>query len=101
MPTDRVGTNYYGKPNLKPIPDSTTSLTQMVGPGSNKFFEVLNCTQTFLNVTASRWEENSDYLEVKKIVENIQVVNEAAERSVKLCIDFLGVTKNKQRFASC
>ena len=47
--TDGVGTNY-GKPNLKPIPDSTTSLTQMVGPGSNKFFEVLNCTQTFLNV---------------------------------------------------
>lgn len=47
---------------------------------------------------AIRWEENSDYLEVKKIVENIQVVNEAAERGVKLCNDFLGVTKNEQRF---
>ena len=95
--TDRIGT-AYGKPNLKPIPDSQASLTQMLGPGSLSFFTIIDCSHEFLNVAANQWEDNNEYLEMKKIVENIQVVNEAAERGVKLCNDFLGVTKSENRF---
>ena len=94
--TDNIGT-AYGKPNLQPIPDSQASLTQILGPCSQWFFTKINCSHEFLNVAANQCEDNNEYLEMKKIVENIQVVNEKAEQGVKLCNDFLGVTKSEKR----
>ena len=35
---------------------------------------------------------------MKQIVVNLKAVEEAAERGVKLCHDFIGVTKDQNRF---
>ena len=97
LTADRVG-SAYGKPNLKPIPDSKTSLSDLIGPGSLRFFTIINSPHEFLHAPADQWAENEEYKSMKEIVENLQVVNEAAERGVKLCHDFLGVTQSEKRF---
>ena len=75
--TDCVGASF-GKPNFKPISEEIKSLSDLIGPGSMRFFLIVNAPKT--------------------IVQSLQVVNEAAERGVKLCHDFLGVTMDKERF---
>ena len=37
------------------------------------------------------WEDDESYLEAMVIADNLVVVNDAVERGVKLCHDFLGV----------
>lgn len=93
----RVGSSF-GKPDLKPISEEMESLNDLIGPGSMRFFHIVNAPYEFLQTPADEWTKMDDFLEMKTIVQNLQVVNEAAERGVKLCHDFLGVTKDEERF---
>lgn len=44
----------------------------------------------------NKWEENSDYQTALKFIKNAKVVNDAAERGVKIMQDFSkSTTKNK------
>ena len=73
-------------------------MSGLIGPMSLRFFSILDLSHEFLHISADQWAENEEYKSMKQIIENLQVVNEAAERGVKLCHDFLGVTKNEKRF---
>ena len=94
---DCVGASF-GKPNFKPISEEIKSLSDLIGPGSMRFFHIVNAPYEFLQTPANEWTKLDNFLELKTIVQSLQVVNEAAERGVKLCHDFLGVTMDKERF---
>lgn len=98
--TKRVGLSYggYGKPYLPSIPESGTSLVDLIGPDSFRFFTILGLPYQFLHIPAIDWMNNDDYQKMKMIVDKLQVVNEAAERGVKLCHDFLNVARDENRF---
>lgn len=98
--TKRVGLNHggYGKPHLPPVPDSSTALVDLIGPDSSRFFTIIGLPYQFIHTSASEWADHEDYINMTQVVNKFQVVNEAAERGVKLCHDFLNVARNENRF---
>ena len=72
----------------------------LIGSASMRFFDIMDISSDFLLFPASDWVENEDYCKAKLVVDGIQVVNEAAERGVKLCHDHIGITKDKNQFQS-
>ena len=98
--TKRVGLNFggYGKPYLPPTIEYGTSLVDLIGPDSFRFFSIFGMPYKFLYAPAHDWINREDYQNMKLIVDKLQVVNEAAERGLKECHDFLGVTRDEKRF---
>ena len=48
------------------------------------------------------WEENEDYLKAINFLKNIRVVNDVAEKGVKLMQDFsLSLTKDEKSMQVC
>ncbi|XP_076051906.1 uncharacterized protein LOC143031670 isoform X1 [Oratosquilla oratoria] len=95
--TKRVGLDHsgYGKPRLPPAPESNANLVDLVGPDSSWFFS-MPCQ--FLHKPASEWTDHDDYLNIAQIVNKFQVVNEAAERGVKLWHDFVNLARDERLF---
>lgn len=93
--TKRIGQSY-GKPFFPKIPqDVPEDLSFFVGEDSVIFFQILNIDTSFLKVPIQLWNENKAYCDAKKVISNICVVNDAAERGVKLCHDFLSSSKKE------
>lgn len=65
---------------------------------SKKLFDRLKLKQNFLNVDPSLWPDNSEYKENQKVLQSLQVVNDVAERAVKLADSYLNtLTKNEDQ----
>lgn len=93
----RKGTEY-GKPQFPPIPTSPDQdLTNFIGQDSWMFFHILKLDTSFLELPAKDWANDPAYNSCKEIVSNLCVVNDAAERGVKLCYDFLPTAKKDKK----
>lgn len=55
---------------------------------SKAFFQRMNIRTSFLNSEPDLWKENPDFTDGIVKVKNLLVVNDVAERSVKMCEDF-------------
>lgn len=63
---------------------------------SIKLFDRFNIQTNFLSLDPKYWEENEDYKKGKEIVGSLKVVNDTAERHVKLMEEFNSkITKNE------
>ena len=71
MPTLGIGANF-----------SSLKLKQFVGSDSWTFFKLIGVEPTFLYIPVSDWERNDVYLDIKKFVKSINVVNDCAERAL-------------------
>ena len=91
----RIGAGF-GKPDLQTINTDATSLHELVTPASLRFFEILGFENDFLNLPPEDWTENQGYREAEVVLRHMKVTNESAERSVKLCADFLGLSKKRR-----
>ncbi|XP_050548499.1 uncharacterized protein LOC126910163 [Daktulosphaira vitifoliae] len=70
----------------------------ILGNDSKNIFEKFNMFTDFLKVQPDKWNENEGYIEGKRVVESIKVVNDTAERGVKLLTDFNEkFTKNEEQ----
>ncbi|XP_050519986.1 uncharacterized protein LOC126893640 [Daktulosphaira vitifoliae] len=70
--------------------------TDMLEQSSGYFFIRFNIDTEFLKLDSSNWEGDKYYQEAKKIVKSIRVVNDTAERGVKLMEEFNDkLTKNE------
>ena len=98
--TKRVGLNFggYGKPYLPPTIEYGTSLVDLIGLDSFRFFSIFGMPYKFLYAPAHDWINREDFQNMKLIFDKLQVVNEAAECGVKVCHDFLGVTRDEKHF---
>ena len=72
-----------GRPIFKSITRNTT-LIDLVGPDSWFLFETLGSNGEWLYSDVGAWQENDEYLRIKSFVQTVKVVNDPAERAVKL-----------------
>ena len=59
-------------------------LASLIGGKSLFLFNILGVTMYWLNEPPSQWNKNIDYLETTKFVRQVKVVNDLAEKAVKL-----------------
>ena len=72
-------------------------LHELVTPASWRFFDNLGISVDFLRLPTVDWEQNCAYKEAGEFLKNMKVTW-SAERSVKLCADFLGLAKTEGLF---
>jgi len=76
------------------IPDLASTNTQ-------KVFKILGIETSFFSVPVDAWTENGDYIRGKRIVDGLKVVNDHAERAVKIVQDYnRSVTTREEDFQS-
>ena len=97
-PERRHGSTY-GKP-IFPVLDSTSTLRSLIGPDSWYLFQLLNIDTSFFNEPVKEWNSSEAYLYSKNIVQRLNVVNDCAERSVKIASDFAETAKTSSNFNS-
>lgn len=66
----------------------TMNLHDFVTENTINFFKRLDIPKEFLNKDASEWDSDREYLDAKVMLSSIEVVNDNAERGVKLIEDF-------------
>ena len=95
----RNGTDF-GKPNLPRVSSDPIflELSAFVGQDTWTFFNLLKLDTSFLSHPVTDWIGLDSYKEAKIIIDNLSVVNDAAERNVKLSSDFLSVAKKENIF---
>ena len=79
-----------------PVVKKNTKIPSLVGQNSCLLFETLGVNK-WLKTPVQTWEENEDYLKAMNFLKNIRVVNDVAERGVKLVQDVsLSLTKDEK-----
>lgn len=99
LPLNRFGTGF-GKPVF---PDTSslnkkTTLVDLLTVDSWFIFKVLNLNSEFLSLPIIQWKESESYLDAASKVTLLNVVNDSAERGIKLSTDYLGCAKLEGRF---
>ena len=93
--TNRHGTSY-GKPILPKL--KSGSLSNYVGSSSWHFFNVLDISTEFLELPPDDWGKCESYIHAKQRVSSLKVVNDCAERGVKLASDFYETSRCEMKF---
>lgn len=62
-----------------------------------KTLSVLDISDSFMQIPPETWGGNADYIQGKSCIRNLRVVNDTAERGVKLIEDYNSIlTKNEE-----
>lgn len=75
---------------------SQRKLSDFVTSNTYKILSLLNVSLSFLEENPCLWENNEEYVKGKKKIDSIRVVNDAAERGVKLISDFNNILCNSE-----
>ena len=71
-------------------------LADFVTRGSKKFFRVMDINTDFLGSDPAEWYNDESYIAAVRRVENLQVINDFAERGVAMMQEFnLSLTKTE------
>ena len=68
-----------------------------IQPSSWSFFKAIDCTADLILKPVDEWSEDPNYGQAKDIVDSMEVVNDGAERGVKLGSHFLEAAKGERR----
>ena len=86
----------HGKPIIPTMPERINEdLVKFVGLSSFKFFNIMRLDPGFLSLPVETVELDSIFNEAKLTVSNLAVVNDGAERGVKLCPDYINSRKQE------
>ena len=96
-PTGRFGTGF-GKPAFQKNITETTKLADFITADSWYFFSLLRLDPNFLSLAVDQWLDDDSYKESAKNVKAINVVNDCAERGVKLSSDFLSAARSEENY---
>ena len=75
------------KPKFPNI-DNQTKLFDLITSESFKFFDILGLEFDWLAMSPDKWEENESFKVAKNFVRTVKVVNDTAERGVKIAEDY-------------
>ena len=78
-------------PVLQQSFDQNMHLIDLVGPESWFIFEALGLKHDWLQKHVTEWDMSTSYQEMKSFVNSVKVVNDAAERGVKLNTDYAAI----------
>jgi hypothetical protein len=77
---------------------SPTQLSSLIGAKSWQLFRLLHVDNSWMNLPPTQWVTDAAYNEAAMFVHNCKVVNDMAERAVKLITDFAGtITKDERQ----
>ena len=99
VPKNRFGTGF-GKPKFPTatrITESTT-LADLVAQDSWFLLNSLQIDHEFLKEPAETWSHSTSYQASLKNIDALNVVNDCAERGVKLSSDFLSAAKSEEHY---
>lgn len=69
-----------------------------ITPQSFNFFERFDISKEFVALDPTLWSSNEDFLKGLRIVENLKVVNDTAERAVRLIEEYNNIlTRNEDQ----
>lgn len=78
--------------------DVNTILEELFSTNTKKLFKRFNISMKFLKEDPRTWEDLKDYRDGKHIVENIKIVNDCAERGIKLIQEYhQKITKDEEQ----
>ena len=86
-----------GKPGFPNNLTDHPAMEQFVGPKSWLLFELLGNTGNWLQLPVDQWVFDNQYLDMKNTVNRIEVVNDAAERTVKDVQDYANAARDGGR----
>ena len=86
--TEKPESYRKGKP-VFPVNNAATVFTDLIGPESHFLFDTLEVKYDWLTTLADTWEDNNSYRKAQKFVRSVTVINDKAERGVKLMSDFV------------
>ena len=102
VPRNREG-RYFGMavmPATKSLSSTTTTIDSFIGEDSWFFFNVLKLDTTFLTKPAPFWKSMDSYSKSKTIVGNVKVVNDTAQRGVKIASDLIDFARKEKKYQS-
>nr|XP_047134217.1 uncharacterized protein LOC124812140 [Hydra vulgaris] len=79
-----------GKPTL-PLIRKNSDIISYIGKKSWLIFLNLKDDGKWLKIPSSEWDDNAYYLKMKLFIKTLKVTNDAAERGIKLCSDYLQI----------
>lgn len=88
----------YGKPQFPTLPQDTVEnldLSIFIGVDSWSLFTILEIDPGFLDMHPEKWNSDPQYIKAKAVVDSLSVVNDGAERGVKLAHDFLHTARKE------
>jgi len=89
----------FGKPQFPVLPTNACyELDTFIGNDSWLFFKVLKIDSSFLHQPAQVWNTLTEFSQTLEVVRSIVVVNDAAERGVKMTSDYYGRSREESRF---
>jgi len=89
----------FCKPRFPKLPsDIFRDLDFYIGDDLWAFFNILRINTSFLKEPAETWNNNKAYQNAQLVVDNIKVVNDSAERGVKLVQDFHRTARKETHF---
>ena len=71
-----------------PEVEAQTKLQDLVTPASWEFFKILKLPSDWLALPPAQWSENENYRRAQQYVKTVKVVNDPAERGIKLASDY-------------
>ena len=88
-------------PKINPMAiDYPNQLISFIGPRSWLFFNLLKLREEgldWMQAPITCWNKMNGYNKIEEIVRSMEIVNDCAERGIKLITDFKDVTKNEQQ----
>lgn len=97
--TNRPQSFSPGKPTFPVITEKVPLLFELIGERSWLLFKVLklNRSQEWMQLGAKYWHLMEDYRKARDFVRNLEVVNDCAERGIKLITDFKDMVHNEDQ----
>jgi hypothetical protein len=96
-PQQKFGTGF-GKPRFPTDVPMSTTLADLVGPDSWFMFHVLELNSEFLTNDVADWSSSASFNASLVNLNAMNVVNDCAERGVKLSSDFLASSKGEEHY---
>lgn len=96
-PKNRFGTGF-GKPKFPTDITSTTTLADFVNEDSWFTLHILQINTNFLTEDVHDWSNSPAYQDSSDNVRAINVINDCAERGVKLSSDFLDAARSEEHY---
>ena len=77
-----------GKPNLPKVSESS-QLTDFIGSNSWLVLDILSLRGDWLDKPVAEWESSGEFQTFKTYAKSLKVVNDTAERGIKLWSDYI------------
>ena len=96
-PLNRFGTGF-GKPVFPSAVTLSTNLADLAGPDSWFTFHILQLNSEFLTYDVADWLQLAAYQASAVNLEALNIINDCAERGVKLSSDFISSAKGEEHY---